>query len=116
MNECKCNIRPEMGVGGAAALLCHHSALEEIEAVQVQLIDVLNSLSANIDPEQMLSKPLQEVAEGYIRDIVGRDYNMLTAMEHNVLLAAFLRHASLGLQALQTSVIERTQTQAGTRK
>ncbi len=109
MKDCQCGLPPEMALAGAAAQLCNHSSLEEAQKVQEQLIELLDGLADNIPAEELFSKPLSEVAETYMRKVVGNDYHLMYQQEHNILMVSFLRQVSLGVQALQAGMVLRLQ-------
>ena len=105
MQECLCNLPPEMDNAGLAATLCHHSTLNNITDAQNRLFVLLANFSQQIPAEHMFMRPLNEVAQNYMQDILGMDYNLINAQEHNVLMISFLRHISIGAQALMTTMM-----------
>ena len=109
--ECQCGIAPEMATAGKANTLCHHSDPEEVRNVQSQLYDLLDGMAINIPPEDLFTKPFNEVAEDFMKKAVGADYNLLNPKEHNILISAFLRQVSVGAQTLGTTIILRVQEQ-----
>ena len=70
---------------------------------------MLDGLADNIPAEELFSKPLREVAETYMRKVVGNDYHLMYQREHNILMVSFLRQVSLGVQALQAGMVLRLQ-------
>ena len=105
MQDCLCNLPPEMNNAGLAATLCHHSTPNNITDAQNRLFVLLANFSQQIPAEHMFMRPLNEVAQNYMRDIIGIDYNLINAHEHNILMISFLRHISIGAQALMTTMM-----------
>ena len=103
--QCQCNLPEEMKREGGAALLCHHSAPDRVRETQVQLFTMLNDMAQQIDIKEMMTVPLQELAEKYIRGVLGANYPLRNQKEHNIIMTAFLRHISIGTQAMMTDLI-----------
>ena len=103
--ECKCNIPKEMAQAGAAAALCHHSDSETAEKVRQQLMLLIQDLEPTVSPEDMFEKPLTQVAEDYMKNIVGDGFDYRTPQENTMMMIAFLRHMSLGMQIMIASLV-----------
>lgn len=105
MQDCLCDLPQEMIDAGLAATLCHHSTTENITDTQNKLFVLLANFSHQIPAEHMFMHPLHEVAQTYMQEILGMDYNLINAYEHNVLMISFLRHISIGAQTLMTTMM-----------
>ena len=111
--ECQCSLPAEMSWAGPAAQLCPHSALEPALEVQANLIKLLDDFMQEIPIEDLLNKPLLELGEKYMRDVLGSDFNLMNQREHNVLMIAFLRHVGIAIMTLMSSmVVNRNKNQA----
>ena len=102
---CQCGLPEEMKTAGGAALLCHHSPPARVREVQEQLLTLLNEMEQEIDIQEMFTIPLQELAEKYMRGLLGTDYGLRNQEEHNIMMAAFCRHISIGAQAMMAGLI-----------
>ena len=103
--NCQCGLPEEMRAAGGAATLCHHSSPGAVREAQEQVFTLLASFEQHIDVQDMFSRPLREVAEDYMREIMGDDYGLRNQEEHNVLMIAFLRHMSIGMQGMMVQAI-----------
>ena len=102
---CQCNLPEEMKAAGGAALLCHHSPPDRVRETQEQLLTLLNDMGQEIDIQDMFTIPLRELAEKYMRGLLGADYGLRNQKEHNIMMAAFFRHISIGVQAMMAGLI-----------
>ena len=105
MPECQCNLPEEMKTAGGAATLCHHSGPVRAREIQTQLVALLNDMEQVITVSEMFNTPLREVAEKYMREITGNDYNLRNEEENNIMMISFLRHMSIGMQAMLAGAI-----------
>ena len=105
MPDCQCGIPPEITATANAFPLCHHSDPGKTREIQQKLFELLDGFAQNIPVQDLFSKPLNEVAETYMRGVVGTDYNVLNEQEHNILMVSFLRHAALAMLVMQVSMI-----------
>ena len=111
--ECECNLPREMSWAGPAAQLCPHSALDPALEIQANLAKLLDDFMQEIPVEDLLNKPLLELGEKYMKDVLGNDFNLMNQREHNVLMIAFLRHVGIAVMTLLASmVVNRNRNQA----
>ena len=103
--QCKCELPEEMKTAGGAATLCHHSGPVRAREIQGQLVALINDMEQVITVSEMFNTPLREVAERYMKEITGNDYNLRTEEEHNIMMISFLRHMSIGMQAMLAGAI-----------
>ena len=103
--ECECSLPKEMSWAGPAAQLCPHSALEPALEVQENLIKLLDDFMQEIPVDDLINKPLIELSEKYMRDVLGTDFNLMNQREHNVLMIAFLRHVGIAVMTLMSSMV-----------
>ena len=103
--ECQCSLPPEISWAGPAAQLCPHSELAPALEIQSNLIKLLDDFMQEIPVEDLLNKPLLELAEKYMRDVLGGDFNLMNEREHNVLMIGFLRHVGIAVMTLMSSMV-----------
>ena len=98
--ECQCNLHTDMNKAGEILALCHHSPHPDIMENIGTLYKLLGSFDYRLEMEQLLTRPVNEAIEYYIRTTVGADYPMLNQAERDILATGFLRHYCIALQAM----------------
>ena len=98
--NCQCSLPEEMKAAGGAAALCHHSSPDLVRKAQEQVFALLTGFGQRIEVQDMFNKPLREVSEDYMKGIMGDGYGLRNREEHNILMIAFLRHMSVGMQGM----------------
>ena len=106
MADCTCEMPPEMAQAGRAAPLCHHSSEERLRETEASLANLLSYFTHHVSVDELFDKPMREVADQYAISIIGSEdeYLEVTEAEYHIITAAFLRQASIAIQALQTSL------------
>ena len=106
MADCTCEMPPEMAQAGRAAPLCHHSSEERLRETEASLATLLTYFTHTVSVDDLFDKPMRQVADQYAISIIGseEEYMNITEAEYHIVTAAFLRQASIAIQALQTSL------------
>ena len=60
--------------------------------------------------DQLLTRPVNEAIEYYMRTTVGPDYPMLNQAERDILTSGFLRHYTIALQAMMGETLNTIKT------
>ena len=107
--ECQCRIPPEMAIAGKALQACHHTAPETIAETHTKLLDLIGQLTHTIPISEVYNRPFQQVAEDYMKGVVGHDFTLINETEYNILMMNFLRFMSLSFQATLTAIATQTQ-------
>ena len=61
---------------------------------------MIGTFDFRLEMDQLLTRPVNEAIEYYMRTTVGANYPMLNQAERDILATGFLRHYCIALQAM----------------
>ena len=100
MEQCQCNIKPNLAKAGEVFKLCQHSPHPDIIEASDALVEILGEFDRRLDIRELTGRPMREALDYYARTVAAGDYAHLNTLERDILAAAFFRHYSITLQAM----------------
>ena len=106
MPTCTCEIPPEMAQAGRAATICHHTSLDRLTETELALASLMSYFTHQFPVDDLFDTPMRQVATKYAVSLLGsqKEFDNMTEVEYLIITAAFLKQASLAIQALCTSL------------